>query len=77
MGKRNQFKTLRDYVDSFRGTVTQGHVARVLGLTDAELSKFLHGHRLPSKREALRLSREHGISLEGLLDPRFGERRAS
>lgn len=64
---QTQFKTLRDYVDSRK--VTQGDIAREMKIAENTLSQYLSGRNTPSREIALRLSREFGISLEGLLDP--------
>lgn len=54
-------------------TKTQGDIARELALAENTLSQYLGGHRFPAREVALRLHRDFGISLEGLLDP-FGQR---
>lgn len=77
MKSSSQFKTLREYVDAQPRTKTQGEIAGELGLAENTLSQYLGAHRIPSRDVALRLWREHGISLEGLLDPSIQERRVS
>lgn len=67
--KTSRFKTLREYVDSRVKRVTQGDVARDLGIAENTLSQYLSGARVPDREIALRLSRDYGISLEGLLNP--------
>jgi predicted transcriptional regulator len=66
--KATHFKTLREFVDSHPRTVRQGQIALKLGLSEQLLSAYLGG-RVPGRGVALRLSREHHIDLEGLLDP--------
>jgi transcriptional regulator with XRE-family HTH domain len=63
------YKTLREYVDAHPRTVTQGTIAKRLGLSQTTLSGYLTGRILPRRDVALRLSRKFHISLEGLLDP--------
>lgn len=69
MKQTSQFKTLRDYVDAQPRTKTQGEIAQELDIAENTLSQYLGGHRTPSREIALRLHRDHGIDLEGLLDP--------
>ncbi len=64
-----KFLTLHDYVAVQPRQLRQGDIAAKLGLSQAALSMYLHGKRVPSRAIAVRLSREFGISLEGLLDP--------
>jgi predicted transcriptional regulator len=68
LSKRSAFPSLRAYVDSFPRTVRQYEIAKTLGISESLLSRYLRG-TAPSSDVALRLSRDHGISLEGLLDP--------
>jgi plasmid maintenance system antidote protein VapI len=56
-------------VDAQPRTKTQGDIARELDLAENTFSQYLGRHRFPSRETALRLHREFGISLEGLLDP--------
>jgi len=65
----SRFKTLRAYVDAQPRRVTQNEIADSLGLSPSQLSLYLTGLRIPGRAVALRLSRDHDISLEGLLDP--------
>lgn len=69
MKAHSQFKTLRDFVDAQPEGKTQGETARDLDLAENTLSQYLSGARIPTREIALRLHRDHGISLEGLLDP--------
>jgi predicted transcriptional regulator len=55
-------------VNSYPRSVTQAEIAAILGITAPALSGYLIG-RIPGRETALRLSRDHGIDLEGLLDP--------
>jgi len=64
----SRFKTLREFVDA-QPEKTQGEIARELDVADSTLSQYLTGSRTPTREIALRLHRDHGISLEGLLDP--------
>ena len=64
------FPSLRAFVEAQPRTVKQSDIAARLGLTPSHLSMYLHGHRLPSRATALRLSRDFGIDLRGLLDPK-------
>lgn len=68
MAKKARFKTLREFVDSHHRSVKQQEIAAKLGLAPADLSAYLGGKR-PGSDTALRISREHNIDLEGLLDP--------
>jgi transcriptional regulator with XRE-family HTH domain len=65
--KSSRFKTLREFIDDRK--VTQGDIARELGISESALSSYLSGVRTPNRELALRLSRDYGISLEGLLNP--------
>jgi transcriptional regulator with XRE-family HTH domain len=69
MKSRSRFETLRDYVAVQPRQKTQGDIARELGLSESTFSQYLNGKRIPQRDTALRLSREFGISLEGLLNP--------
>lgn len=69
----SRFKTIRDYVNAQPRTKTQGEIAREMDLAENTLSQYLGGHRFPSREVALRLHRDFGISLEGLLDPSGSE----
>jgi transcriptional regulator with XRE-family HTH domain len=73
--KTSRFKTLRDYVDAQPRQKTQSDIAADLGLVPSQLSMYLNGVRRPSRDVALRISRQCGIPLEGLLDPE--ERRTA
>jgi len=68
MAKRAKYRTLREYVESHPRTVKQQDIATALGLSPSDLSAYLGG-RKPGRETALRLSRQHNIDLEGLLDP--------
>jgi plasmid maintenance system antidote protein VapI len=72
MGKRNErrekYPTLLAYVNAQPRTVSQNEIARRLGLSQSQLSLYIRGHRSPSKDTALRLSRQFGIALDGLLE---------
>lgn len=59
---------MREYVDSFPRSVKQYEIAEKLGISDVDLSTYLSG-KAPKRETALRLHREFGIDLEGLLDP--------
>ena len=68
--RRARFPTLRAYVASQPRTMTQREIAQTLGLSPVVLSLYIHGHRRPKHDTALRLSRDFGIDLRGLLDPK-------
>jgi transcriptional regulator with XRE-family HTH domain len=72
-----RYKTLRAYVNAQPRTITQAEIARSMGLPDNTLSVYLSGKRFPNRETALRLSRDFGIALEGLLDPASVDQRAS
>lgn len=63
-----KFASLRAFVNSHHRTVLQGDIAAMLSISPQSLSAYLAG-RPPGRDEALRLSREFDIDLEGLLDP--------
>jgi transcriptional regulator with XRE-family HTH domain len=67
MRKRIRFQSIHELVASYPRTVTQGEIARELGISESSLSNYLKG-RPPSRETALRLRRDFGVSLEGLLD---------
>lgn len=69
VSRRVEYRSLRDYVAVQPRQLRQGDIARRMGLSQSALSLYLRGHRVPSRDIAIRLSREFGISLEGLLDP--------
>jgi transcriptional regulator with XRE-family HTH domain len=60
---------LRDWVNAQPRTKTQGDLAADLGIAGNTLSQYLGGHRIPSRRIALRLARRCGVPLENLLTP--------
>jgi transcriptional regulator with XRE-family HTH domain len=64
-----RYPSLRAFVNSHPRTVKQGQIAAKLGLTQPQLSEYLSGRLVPGRATALRLSREYGIDLHGLLDP--------
>jgi DNA-binding XRE family transcriptional regulator len=64
-----RFASLSAYVDTFPRSVSQREIAERLGIADSALSQYLNGRTIPNRETALRLSREFGIDLEGLLDP--------
>ncbi len=66
---RSRYKTLREYVDAQPRGKTLDAIAEELGIPRTTLSAYTNGHRVPGREVALRLSRDFGISLEGLLDP--------
>lgn len=68
MTTRPTYKSLREYVNAHPRTVTQGAIAKRLGLSQSTLSAYLRGKIRPSREVALRLSRKFRISLEGLLE---------
>jgi hypothetical protein len=64
-----RYKTLRAYVDAQPRAKTTVEIAAELGVGIDALYAYLAGRRVPQRDIALRLSRDFGISLEGLLDP--------
>ena len=65
---RPRFASLREFVYSFPRSVRMYEIAALLGVNQGQLSHYLAGRR-PGTRTALRLHRDHGIDLAGLLDP--------
>jgi plasmid maintenance system antidote protein VapI len=65
---RPRYSTLRAYVAAQPRDLTQSAIALRLGLTPNRLSQYLGGHVRISRDVALRLARDHGIDLRGLLD---------
>ena len=63
-------RTMRGFVAEHPRDVTQGDIARKLGLTESEMSSYMRGRPGLAKMTALRLSRQHGFDLEELLDPK-------
>jgi plasmid maintenance system antidote protein VapI len=77
MKRRSRFKSLRDYVNAQPRTKRNPEIARELGLTPGSLAAFLGWHRVPNRDTALRLSKDFGIDLQGLLEPPQDEAKAS
>lgn len=72
-----RYKTLRAYVAAQpRGKSTEA-IAAELGVGTAALYAWLKGDRFPTREVALRLSKNFGISLAGLLDPEVQQAQAS
>lgn len=67
MGKDRGFKSLREYVDAQPRTMTQGDIARALGLTESALSLYLSRKRFPSRQTAIELSKRTGIPFTSLM----------
>ncbi len=64
-----RYASLREFVNAHPRTMTQGEIAKKIGLHQGTLSSYLVRNTAPGREVALRLSREFNISLEGLLDP--------
>lgn len=55
--------------DFLRDTkLTQGQLAERVGITQAHMSRVVHGGRIPSLALAVRLSRATGLPVESLLE---------
>jgi transcriptional regulator with XRE-family HTH domain len=70
---RPRYKSLRAFVDAQPRGKAHAEIASDLGLTLSALNAYLGGHRLPGREVALRLSKDFGIDLAGLLDPALAQ----
>ena len=64
---QRKFRSLAEYVAAKRLTMTQGEVARALGVSEAALSLYLSRRRFPRRALARQLERQTGIPAAHLM----------
>lgn len=67
---KKRYRSLHDLVAAQPRNLTQGDIARMLGLSEAMLSNVLSGKRRLGADNALRISKRWGIPLENILNPK-------